>query len=129
MLAVLQHRFSFFSAGDRDSLNDQGILLFSSQRPPLGPGDKVGLSQLMGMPIFSLLQGFRHGSLTTFCGCHIGVRLSELHFEHPREDLGFLGPPKALPQLRGLSVVLLIQSKQVRGQVHHGWTVFLRILP
>jgi len=65
----------------------------------------------------------------TFCGCHIGVRLSELHFEHPREDLGFLGSSEALPQLRGLPIILLIQSKQVRGQVHHDWTIFLRIPP
>ena len=40
---------------DRDSLQDRGILPFSSQRPPLSPGDKVGLTQLMDMPIFSLL--------------------------------------------------------------------------
>ena len=44
VLAVLQHRFSFFWWVDRDPLHDQGILPFSSQRPPLGPGDKVGLS-------------------------------------------------------------------------------------
>jgi len=57
------------------------------------------------------------------------MRFSKLHLEHPGEDLSFLGSPEALPQLRGLPVILLIQSKQVRGQVHHGWTIFLRILP
>ncbi|XP_066351390.1 uncharacterized protein [Miscanthus floridulus] len=40
------------------------------------------------------------------------MRFSELHLEHPIEDLGFLGTPKAHPQLQGLTVVLLIQSEQ-----------------
>ena len=84
---------------DRDSLQDQGILPFSGQRPTLGSGDKVGLSQLMGMPIFGLLLGFRHGSLLTLYGYHTSMRFSELHLEHPGDDLGFLGSPKALPQL------------------------------
>ena len=57
------------------------------------------------------------------------MRFGELHLEHPVEDLSFLGVPKARPQLQGLTVVLLIQSEQVRGQVHHGGTVFLRIPP
>ena len=57
------------------------------------------------------------------------MRFGKLHLEHRGEDLGFLGSTEALPQLRGLLVKLLIPSKQVRGQVHHGWTVFLRILP
>ena len=57
------------------------------------------------------------------------MRFSKLHLEHPGEDLSFLGSPEALPQLRGLPVILLIQSKQVRGQVHHGRTVLLRIPP
>jgi hypothetical protein len=69
------------------------------------------------MSIFVHLEGFRHGSLSTFYGCHIGVRFSNL--EHPNEDLGFVGPVKALLQLRGMLVILLIQSKQVHGQVHH----------
>jgi hypothetical protein len=34
---------------------------------------------------------------------------------------------KTLPQLRGPLVVLLIQSKQVRGQVHHSRAVFLHV--
>jgi hypothetical protein len=49
------------------------------------------------MSIFVHLEGFRHGSLLTFCGCHIGVRFSKLHLEHPDEDLGFIDPVKALP--------------------------------
>ena len=93
---------------DRDSLQDRGILPFSSQRPSLGPGDKVGLSQLMGMPIFSLLHSFRHGSLLTFYGYRTGMRFGELHLEHPREHLGFLGSIEAPPQLRGLPIILLI---------------------
>ena len=112
---------------DRDSLQDQGVLPFYGKRPMLGPCDKIGILQLLGVPIFSLLQGFRHGSLTTFCGCHIGVRLSELHFEHPRKDLDFLSSAEALPQLLGLPVVLLIQSNQIPGQIYHGWAVFLRV--
>ena len=53
----------------------------------------------------------------------------KLHLEHSGEDLGFLHPPKVDPQFQGLPVILLIQSKQVRGQVHHGRTIFLRLLP
>ena len=82
---------------DRDSLHDQGILPFSSQRPPLGPGGKVDLSQLMGVPIFSLLQSFQHGSLPTLCGYRTGMRFGKLHLEHPGEDLSILGSPEALP--------------------------------
>jgi hypothetical protein len=51
----------------------------------------------------------------TFCSCYIGMGFGKLHFEHPREDLGFLSSAEALPQLYGLLVILLIQSKQVRG--------------
>jgi hypothetical protein len=43
------------------------------------------------------------------------MRFGKLHLEHLGEDLGFLGSPKTLPQLRGMPVILLIQSKQVRG--------------
>ena len=57
------------------------------------------------------------------------MRFGELHLEHPSEDLGFFGVLEARPQLQGLPVILLIQSKQVRGQVHHGRTIFLRIPP
>ena len=57
------------------------------------------------------------------------MRFGELHLEHPIEDQGFLGAPEARPQLQGLTVVLLIQSEQVRGQVHHGRTIFLCISP
>ena len=114
---------------ERDSLHDQGILSFGSQCPPLDPGDKIGLSQLMDMPIFSLLQSFRHGSLLTLCGYRTGMRFGKLHLEHPGEHLGFLDSLEALPQLRGLLVILLIQSKKVHGQVHHGRTIFLRISP
>jgi hypothetical protein len=60
------------------------------------------------MSIFVHLEGFRQGSLSTFCGCHIGMRFSKLHFEHPREDLGFISSAEALPQLRGQLDVLLI---------------------
>jgi hypothetical protein len=49
------------------------------------------------MSIFVHFEGFRRGRLSTFYGCHIGVHFSKLHFEHPGEDLGFLGPVKALP--------------------------------
>jgi hypothetical protein len=51
------------------------------------------------MWIFVHLEGFRHGSLSTFYGCHIGVGFGKLHFEHPGEDLGFLSSAEALPQL------------------------------
>ena len=83
----------------------------------------------MNMPIFSLLQSFQHGSLSTLSGRCTGMRFDKLHLEHPGEDLGLLGSAEALPQLRGLPVILLIQSKQVRGQVHHGGTAFLRVPP
>jgi hypothetical protein len=53
---------------------------------------------------------------------------SKLHFKHPGKDLGFLSSAEALPQLRGLPVILLIQGKQVRGQVHHGQVVLLHVL-
>jgi hypothetical protein len=53
---------------------------------------------------------------------------SKLHFEHPREDLGFLSTAETHPQLQGLSVVLLIQGKQVRAQVHHSQVVLLHVL-
>ena len=75
---------------DRNSFQDRGILPFSSQRPPLGHGDKIGLPQLKDMPIFSLLQGFRQGSLLALSSCSTGMPFSELHLEHPVEDLGFL---------------------------------------
>ena len=68
-------------------------------------------NQPMGMSIFSLFQSFRHGSLPTLSGCRTGMRFGKLHLEHPREDLEFLGSPEALPQLQGLLVILLIQSK------------------
>jgi hypothetical protein len=55
------------------------------------------------------------------------MSFSKLHFEHPGEDLGFLSTVETLPQLRGLSVVLLIQGQQVRGQVHHGRVVLLHV--
>ena len=57
------------------------------------------------------------------------MRFDELHLEHPGEDLGFPSAPKARPQFQGLMVILLIQSEQVRGQVHHGGTILLRIPP
>ena len=62
----------------------------------------------MDMPIFSLLQRFLHGSLSALSSCSAGMRFGELHLEHPVEDLGFLGAPKARPQLQGLPVILLI---------------------
>jgi hypothetical protein len=80
------------------------------------------------MSIFVHLEGFRHGSLLTLGSCHIGVGFSKLHFEHPGEDLGFLSSAEALPQLRGLSVIMLVQSKQVRGQIHHSRVVFVHVL-
>ena len=93
---------------DRDPLQDQGILPFSSQRPSLGPSDKIGLTQLMDKPIFSLLQSFRHGSLLAPSSYSTGMRFSELHLEHPGEDLGLLGSTEADPQFQGLPVILLI---------------------
>jgi len=113
----------------RDPFQDWGILPFSSQRPLLGPGDKIGLPQLMDMPIFSLLQSFGHGSLPALSSCSIGMRLGELHLEDSGEDLSFLRPPEADPQFQGLPVILLIQGKKVRGQMHHGRTILLRIPP
>ena len=65
----------------------------------------------MGMPIFSLLQGFRHGSLLALSSYSSGMRFGELHLEHPGEDLGFLRSTEADPQFQGLPVILLIQSK------------------
>ena len=53
------------------------------------------------------------------------MRFGKLHLEHLVEDLGFPGAPKARPQFQGLTIVLLIQSEQVRGHVHHGGTVLL----
>jgi hypothetical protein len=53
----------------------------------------------LGMSLLIHLECFRHGSLSTLCGCHIGVRFSKLHFEHPGEDLGFLSSVKTLSQL------------------------------
>jgi hypothetical protein len=84
---------------DRDSLQDQGFLPFRGQHPTLGPGDEIGILQLLSMSLFIHLECFRHGSLSTLCGCHIGVRFSKLHFEHPGEDLGFLSSAETLPQL------------------------------
>ena len=72
------------------------------------PGDKVGLLQLMGMPIFSLLQGFRHGSLPALSSCSTGMRFGKLHLEHPVEDLGFIDALKVRPQLQGFPFILLI---------------------
>jgi hypothetical protein len=51
------------------------------------------------MSLFIHLECFRHGSLSTLCGYHIGVRFSKLHFKHPGEDLGFLSSTETLPQL------------------------------
>jgi hypothetical protein len=36
------------------------------------------------------------------------MSFGKLHFENLREDLGFLSSAETLPQLRGLSVILLI---------------------
>ena len=83
----------------------------------------------MDMPIFSLLRSFRHGSLPALSSYSTGMCFGELHLEHLGEDLGFLGSPEADPQFQGMPIVLLIQSKQVRGQVHHGRTILLCILP
>jgi hypothetical protein len=74
----------------------------------LGPCGKIGILQLLGMSIFIHLDGFCHGSLLTLHGCNIGMGFSKLHFKYPREDLGFLNSVEALPQLRGLPIVLLI---------------------
>ena len=82
---------------DRDSFQDRGILPFSSQRPSSGPGDKIGRTQLMNMPIFSLLQSFLHGSLSALSSGSAGMRFGELHLEHPIEDLSFPEAPKARP--------------------------------
>ena len=82
---------------DRNSFQDRGILPFSSQRPSPGPGDKIGRTQLMNMPIFSHLQSFLHGSLSAFSNCSAGMRFGELHLEHPVEDLGFLGSTEVDP--------------------------------
>ena len=68
----------------------------------------MGLTQRMDMPIFSLLQGFRHGSFSALNSCSTSMRFGELHLEHPIEDLGFLGASKARPQLQGLPIILLI---------------------
>ena len=57
------------------------------------------------------------------------MHFGELHLEHPGEALGFLGSTEAGPQFQGLPIILLIQSKQIRGQVHRGRTIFLRIPP
>ena len=62
----------------------------------------------MDMLIFSLLQGFRHGSLSALRSCSTGMRFSELHLEHPVEDLSFLGSTEVDPQFQGLPVILLI---------------------
>ena len=94
---MLHTSSSSFWRVDRDPIQDQGILPFSSQRPPLGPGDKIGHTQLMNISIFSLLQGFLHGNLSALSSCSAGMRFSELHLKHPVEDLGFLGEPKARP--------------------------------
>jgi hypothetical protein len=101
---------------DRNSLQDQGFLPFRGQRPTLGPSDEIGILQLLGMSLFIHLECFRHGSLSTLCGRHIGVGFSKLHFEHPGEDLGFLSSAEIAPQLCGLLVVLLIQGKKVCGE-------------
>ena len=112
-----------------DPFQDWGILPFSSQRPLLDPGDKIGLPQLMDMSIFSLLQSFRHGSLPALSSCSTGMRLGELHLEDSGEDLSFLRLLEAYPQFQGLPVILLIQGKKVCGQMHHGRTILLRIPP
>ena len=83
---------------DRDPLQDRGILPFINQCPPLGPSEQIGLTQLMDMPIFRLLQGFRHGGLSAISSCSTGMRFDELHLEHPGEGLGFLGSTEADPQ-------------------------------
>jgi hypothetical protein len=33
----------------------------------------------------------------------------------------------ALPQLRGLLVVLLVEGQQIGGHVLHGWVIFLSL--
>jgi hypothetical protein len=60
------------------------------------------------MSVLVRLNGFCHGSLSTLSGLYISMGFSKLHFEHPGEDLIFISMTEALPQLRGLSVVLLI---------------------
>jgi hypothetical protein len=55
------------------------------------------------------------------------VGFCKLHIQHMGEGLSFFGSVKTAPQLRSLLVILLIQDKQVRGQVHHGWVVLLHI--
>jgi hypothetical protein len=83
------------------------------EHPSLGSGDEVGVLQLLGVSVFSDLQDFGNGSLTTFYSGCSGMRLGKLHVELPSVDLGFFGSVDAIPQLRALLVMLLIEGKQV----------------
>jgi hypothetical protein len=65
----------------------------------LGPYGKIGILRLLGMSVSVHLDGFCHGSLSTLSGRYIVMGFSKLHFEHPREDLGFLSTAETLPQL------------------------------
>jgi hypothetical protein len=86
-------------------------LFVHGEHPLLGSSDEVGVLQLLGVSVFGCLQGFSNGSLAAFCGGCSGMRFGELHVELPGTNLGFFGSMDALPRLRGLLVVLLIEAQ------------------
>ena len=95
--------------------------------PSLGAGDEVGVLQLLGVSVFGGLQDFCDGNLAAFhSGCS-GMCLGKLHMELPGVDLGFFGSVDAIPQLGGLSVVLLIEGEWVGDHVLHGRVIFLTL--
>ena len=51
----------------------------------------------------------------------------ELHVELLGGDLSFFGSVDALPQLRGLLVMMLIEGKQVDDHVLDGGVIFLTL--
>ena len=53
--------------------------------------------------------------------------LGKLHMELPGVDLAFFGSVDAIPQLRGLSIVLLIEGEQVGDHVLHDRVIFLTL--
>ena len=51
----------------------------------------------MDVLIFSLPQSFLHDNLSALSSRSAGMRFGKLHLEHPVEDLGLPGAPKARP--------------------------------
>jgi hypothetical protein len=118
---------SSFWRVDENSFQNSGLESMLGGHPSLRASNEVGVLQLLGMSVFGGLQDFGDGSLAAFCGGCSSVCLGELHMELPGVDLGFFGSVDVIPQPEGLSVMLLVEHKQVGDHVLHRRVVFVTL--